>query len=327
MKHGRSVTILGLLLICLVGVTACGSGAKKIPPPPVKVLTYRPGVLFHVHVARGPREASLRVQLITYSSVDGQRVPALFAIPTANTPLGCVLYQAGLGTNKEAFPQLWRGLGKLRLATFTTDPRNGGARGSVAEMEAAIKTPQSLLAMVLDTVVDLRVGLDYLETRPECHHNIAYLGTSFGGVVGAIFAGEDTRIKAVVLTSIGPTFKEAILVGGVVGPTIKGLPVQVPGAATNPALMAQAVKILGPYDPDKWVAKISPRPLMLVNGRFDPLVLPIDALDIAAAAGNPKTVLYFNGGHNPFAPGPDLSKVDVQVAQFLVNNLGLPNPL
>lgn len=329
MEHGRRLTILGLLLVCLAGLAACGGGggAKPAPAPPVKVLTYRPGVPLHLHVARGPREPSLRVQLITYSSVDGQRVPALFAIPTADSPLGCVMYQAGLGTAKEAFPQLWQGLAKLRLATFTTDPRNGGQRGGLAQMEAAIKTPQTLLAMVLDTVVDLRVGLDYLETRPECHHNIAYMGTSFGGVVGAIFGGQDARLKAVVLTSIGPTFKEAIIVGNEVAPSEKGLPVQVPGAATNPALMAQAVKILGPYDPDKWVGQISPRPVMLINGRFDPLVLPIDALDIAAAAGNPKTVLYFNGGHNPFAPGPGLTTVDLQVAQFLVNNLSLPNPL
>jgi hypothetical protein len=40
-------------------------------------------------------------------------------------------------------------------------------------MVAALKTPETLLAMVLDTVVDLRIGLDYLESRPECQHNVA----------------------------------------------------------------------------------------------------------------------------------------------------------
>jgi hypothetical protein len=54
-------------------------------------------------------------------------------------------------------------------------------------MVPPLKTPETLLAMLLDTVVDLRMGLDYLENRPECRHNIAYLGTSFGGVVGALF--------------------------------------------------------------------------------------------------------------------------------------------
>jgi pimeloyl-ACP methyl ester carboxylesterase len=237
------------------------------------------------------------------------------------------MYQGGLGQTKEEFPQLRAGAAKLRLATFTIDPRNGGARGSVAQMVAAIQQPETLLAMVLDTVVDLRIGLDYLESRPECHHNIGYMGTSFGGVVGTLLSAQDPRIEAAVLTSIGATFKEAILVGGLTAKSNPDIPVQVPAAATNPAVLAHAVSILSPYDPVKWVGRIAPRPLMLINGRFDPHVVPIGALELAAAAGDPKTVLYFNGGHNPFAPGPDLNTVTTQVAQFLVSNLSLPNPL
>jgi pimeloyl-ACP methyl ester carboxylesterase len=332
MQRSRRVPIIGLLLVCLTGLGACGGSARparkvhKATVTRVPTLTYRPGLPEHVHVADGGREGSLRLERVTYTSVDGELVPALFAIPTDSPPLGCLMYQGGLGQTKQQFPQLRKGAAALRLATFTIDPRDGGARGSVAQMEAAIKTPETLLKMVLDTVVDLRIGLDYLERRPECHNTIAYLGTSFGGVVGAIFTAQDPRIKAVVLTSIGPTFKEAILVGSVVAPHFPGLPVQVPGAATNPAIMAHAVSILGPYDPANMVAQIAPRPVMLINGRSDPLVLPVDALELAAAAGDPKTVLYFDGGHNPFAPGPDLNKVDLAVSEFLVNNLGLPNP-
>jgi pimeloyl-ACP methyl ester carboxylesterase len=277
-------------------------------------------------VAEAGREGSVRLEHITYTSVDGERVPALFAIPTASRPLGCLIYQGGLGQTKEQFPDLRKGAAALRLATFTIDPRGGGARGSIARVLAAIKKPETLLEMVLNTVVDLRVGLDYLDRRPECHHNIAYLGTSFGGVVGAILGAQDPRIKAVVLTSIGPTFKEAMLVGSVAAKSIPDLPVQVPGAATNLAILAHAVSILSPYDPARMVAQIAPRPLMLINGRFDPLVPPIDALELAAAAADPKTVLYFDGGHNPFAPGPDEQTVALRVAEFLSGNLGLPTP-
>jgi pimeloyl-ACP methyl ester carboxylesterase len=278
-------------------------------------------------VANGGREGSLRLERITYTSVDGERVPALFAVPTDNPPLGCLMYQGGLGQTKEEFPQLRQGAAKLRLATFTIDPRNGGARGSAAQMVAALKTPETLRAMVLDTVVDLRIGLDYLESRPECKRNIAYLGTSFGGAVGALFGGQDARLGAVVLTSIGATFKEAMLVGSAAARDIPGLPVHVPGAATDPAILAHAVSILSPYDPAKWVARIAPRPLMLINGRFDPLVVPGDALELAAAANDPKSLLYFDGGHNPFAPGPDQQQVELQLALFLAGNLGLPMPL
>jgi pimeloyl-ACP methyl ester carboxylesterase len=323
--------IVGLLLVCFSWVVGCGGGTGESTTLPdvnkVPVLKYRAGLRSHVHVSNGGREGSLRLERISYESVDGERVPALFAIPTGNPPLGCLMYQGDLGQTKEAFPQLRQGAAALRLATFTIDPRNGGARGSVAQMVAALKTPETLLAMVLDTVVDLRIGLDYLMSRPECHHNIGYMGTSFGGVVGAIFAGQDPRLKAVVLTSIGATFKEAMLVGSEAAHQTPDLAVQVPGAATNPALLARAVSILSPYDPEKWVARIAPRPVMLINGRFDPLVVPSDALELAAAAGDPKTLLYFNGGHNPFAPGPDQQKVALAVAEFLSGNLGLPTPL
>lgn len=328
MQRSRLVTTFGMLLVCLPGLVGCGGGARASTTPSdvhsAQPLRYRPGVPLHVHVAKGGREGSLRIERITYTSVDGERVPALFAVPTDDPPLGCLMYQGGLGQTKEQEPQLRQGAAALRLATFSIDPRNGGARGSAAQMVAALKTPETLLTMVLDTVADLRVGLDYLETRPECKHNIAYLGTSFGGVVGAVLGGEDARLRAVVLTSIGATFKEAMLAGSAAAQNIPHLPVQVPGAATNPALLAHAVSILSPYDPAKWVAKIAPRPLMLINGRFDPLVGPGDALELAAAAPDPKSLLYFNGGHDPFAPGPDQQQVEVQLAQFLAGNLGLP---
>jgi hypothetical protein len=41
----------------------------------------------------------------------------------------------------------------------------------------------------------------------------------------------------------------------------------------------------------------------------------------------PKTVVYFNGGHDPFAPGPDQETVTKRVAEFLEGNLDLPKPL
>jgi fermentation-respiration switch protein FrsA (DUF1100 family) len=82
--------------------------------------------------------------------------------------------------------------------------------------------------------------------------------------------------------------------------------------------------VLRPYDPVNWIAKIAPRPLMLINGRFDPLVTPVDALQLAAAARAPKTVVYFDGGDDPFPPGPSGRAVATQVQNFLSRTLDLP---
>ena len=323
MQRRRRATTIALLLVSFYGLIACGGGGEERDE---QVLEYRPGGHLGAQVADGGRDGPVRLERIIYSSADGDSVPALFAIPADREPLGCLMYQGGLGQTKEQPREVREGAASLRLATFTIDPREGGARGGVARVIAATKTPETLRAMVINTVVDLRMGLDYLKSRKECHDKIAYMGTSFGAVVGALFAGQDRRVKAVVLTSVGSTFKGGMLGLSVAAQQIPNLPVMVPGAATDPALLAHAVRILSPYDPVKWVGKIAPRPVMLVNGRFDPIGRPVEALELVAAARDPKTVVYFNGGHDPFAPGPDQQAVALRVAEFLSGHLGLPPP-
>jgi len=280
------------------------------------MFSYNSRVPLNPRVVKRGSQGAVHLQWIDYTSSDGSRVPALLATPIAGPARGCVMYQGGAGQTKEEFPQLRDGLAALGLATFTIDPRNTGSRGSDAQLRAAFATPQGIASELSDTVVDLRRGLDYLESRSFCRHNVGYLGTSMGGALGALFAGQDPRIRAVVLTSIGATFKEAMLISEVAVKSNPQVPVLVPGVSNDPARFAAAVRILSPYDPANWVPKISPRPLMLVNGRFDPVVTPADALEIADAAQQPKTILYFNGGHDPFAAGPDQLTVDRRVAQF-----------
>jgi pimeloyl-ACP methyl ester carboxylesterase len=281
-------------------------------------------VKLDVQRSKAEREGPLRVQKIDYRSVDGERVPALFAVPTGPRPLGCLIFVPGFGQPKEAQPELREGLASLRLATFTIDARNVGARGGPKQADAAIKEPEGVRAMLLDTVADLRVGLDWLERRPECRSNIAVLGTSFGGTVATHLAAQDHRIKAAVLTSVGATYKQTILMKPLAAKNVPNLPDYVPDASDDPKALEHAVKVLSPYDLERWIGRISPRPVMLINGRFDPIVAPGDALQLAAAARSPKTVLYFGGGHDPFATGPGHAAVTRRAAEFLVDSLNLP---
>jgi uncharacterized protein len=313
---------MGVLLASLWALACNGNGGEPSVSH-AEAPTYRPGLPLHAEVVDGGLDGSVRLERITYTSADGQRVPALFATPAAGRPRGCLVYQGGFGQTKEQSRDLRESAAALRLATFAIDARETGDRGGVEQALAAVKEPETLLAMVLGTVVDLRMGVDYLQGRPECHGTIAFAGTSFGAGVGVLFAAQERRIKAVVLTSLGATFKQQLLVLSVTARHVPNLPVVVPGAAADPTLLKHAVSVLGPYDAVKWIGKIAPRPLLLVNGRFDPIVPPIDALEVAAAARDPKTVVYFNGGHDPFAPGPDQQAVAERVTQFLAVNLGL----
>ena len=127
-----------------------------------------------------------------------------------------------------------------------------------------------------------------------------------------------------MLSSIGATFKQTIQ--PFAAKTVLDLPNYVKDAATHPAALQHAVDVLGPYDLEKWIGKISPRPVMLTNGRRDPIVAPGDALQLADAPPAPKTVLYHDGGHDPFADGPDHEKVTDTTVKFLATMMDLPVP-
>ena len=97
-------------------------------------------------------------------------------------------------------------------------------------------------------------------------------------------------------------------------------PFILPGITTDPPAFQAALTELSPFDPARWIAKISPRPVMIVDGLSDPSVPPIDALDLAAAARQPKTLVLHQGGHDPFS-GPQAAFVARKVGEFLTANL------
>lgn len=311
---------LAVVFACLWGLAACGTTHQR--PTVAKSLTYdRRTPLAPKTVQRGSDRA-VHLETLTFASSDGSRVPALLATPVAGPSKGCLLYQGGIGQTKEQSASLAQGATALGLSTFTIDPRDTGSRGGASKLREDITSPQGMVTIIHNSVVDLRRGIDFLETRPECRHNFAYLGTSFGAVIGAIAAAQDPRIRAVVLTSIGPTWRSALLASNELRQTDPSAPfVLLPGITDNVVRFNAAVRLLSPYDPAAWIPQISPRPVMIINGRNDPAVPPIDALTIADAAQPPKSIMYINGGHDPFAPGPDRTAVVSRLARFLCGYL------
>jgi fermentation-respiration switch protein FrsA (DUF1100 family) len=315
MNRPIRAALLAALGLCAGGLLAGCGGGHRAPDPgrPADLFPDNPRAPLHATAVPMPSLSGdgVTVQAVSYTTFDGTRVPALLALPQRVRPRGCLIYQGGIGMTKEDSKPLWPGAAALGLATFTIDPRDTGARGSVAELARAVRSAAAIRAAYVDTVRDLRRGLDYLESRPECQHNIGYLGTSFGGALGAMLSGSDRRVKAAALTSIGATFAQAL--------TVPDSPL-LPGVDGQPSAFAAALKVLDPINPATWVALISPRPVMLINGTQDPYVTSVSANAIAQAAGQPKVVVSFTGGHNPFYGAPAASNAD-QVAAFFTKYL------
>jgi fermentation-respiration switch protein FrsA (DUF1100 family) len=116
------------------------------------------------------------------------------------------------------------------------------------------------------------VALAYLETHEQVDPDrLAIVGYSLGSFIANMVASEDLSVRAVVLAASGD------------------LPEGLPFASV----------IRRVVDPLRAVRRINGRPLLMVNGRFDRTVTPAQAERLFAAAGEPKAMRWYGGGHWP----------------------------
>ena len=97
-----------------------------------------------------------------------------------------------------------------------------------------------------------------------------------------------------------------------------------PGIAHDPPKFKAAVALLAPLDPDRWIGRVAPRPLLLMIGRHDPLIPPGDAQTIERAARNPKIVINYDGGHNPLG-GAAATPNAQAISDFLLKHVVEPS--
>lgn len=261
-----------------------------------------------VAAASGPEVAGLRVERVTFAGPrEGERrIPAGFAVPVDGDVRACLLYQGGIGSTVQDAPSIWQGAASIHLATFTMEYPLHGERAADDGLDAALHDPTRFAQMLDETVVDLRRALDVLTDRPECKgKRIGYLGESYGGFAGALVSAVDRRPQAVALLATGGDWARIV---------------HAPGRVVDFPDDAAALRIVAPYDPERWVAHIAPRPLLLVNGREDTTVPPAAARALAAAARQPKRAVFYDGGHAALS-GPSAAEVMATVGRFLARQL------
>jgi fermentation-respiration switch protein FrsA (DUF1100 family) len=126
-----------------------------------------------------------------------------------------------------------------------------------------------------------------------------------------MLAGADERIQAPVL-----------LVSGADWPTmLASTEARLFLAQATPAEIEAAGRLLDPIDPVHWVGRISPRPVLMIAGDADRSVPPESARALHAAAREPKTVVWYHGGH-AIPSEAESERVFRTIAIWLVEHLG-----
>jgi dipeptidyl aminopeptidase/acylaminoacyl peptidase len=140
----------------------------------------------------------------------------------------------------------------------------------------------------------LLAAIGWLGSQPGVDpRRIGGLGFSMGGVILAQVAAEDARIRAMVLESAAPDFRDYVHVNsGTWGPLSEwagSLALRNSGLL-DPAFAASAV-----------IGRISPRPVLIIGGTRDTAVPGASLHKLYEAAGEPKSLWMIEGaGHGNY---------------------------
>lgn len=173
-------------------------------------------------------------------------------------------------------------------------------------------------------VQDLHGAVDYMMMRPEAAGlPLGVFGFSMGGAIAIMTAADDTRIQAVVTHGAYATLTGAILQRcrhhfGPLGPLVAWMTIKF-GMRWFPIQPSEV-------SPVEAVSRIAPRPLLLLHGKHDPIILAEDARELYAAAGSESSLRVLpHSGHRRIHR--DLQQaVRRRVAHFFTVALQSANP-
>jgi uncharacterized protein len=258
-------------------------------------------------------QQDFRAYRISYLSANGNRVPAFFVLPTkpAGEKAPCIVLMHGLGQDKRALAMLWGTFAKSGYGVLAIDAQYHGERALKLPKETQVDIfgtgIYSTRELLVQTVVDLRRGIDFLKSRKEIDpKRIGYVGFSMGGILGTLLSAVDDRVQAPVLALAGGNWK-LMAQSSTLAQATKAR--QAPGAN------GIGWQPLDPVDPIRYVGRISPRPVLFVNGDNDTVVPVACAKELHEAAGPGKEVLFYKGGHVP--AGLEFVKVLGKIQQWL----------
>jgi uncharacterized protein len=294
------LAFLGALGVLAVIVLLLGLGALAI-------------AWFSTHPPRGPLRRSpsdfgAAYEDVEFPSRDGTPLSG-WLIPAAEARGSLILSHGMSADRSEMLPWaewLWKVGYTLLLFDFRALGRSGG----------------DLCTMGLYEPEDVKGAVDYLEQRSE--GPVGLLGFSMGGVAGIIAAAEDTRIRCVISHGAYADLDRAIAQRcrrhfGPLGPVVEW-PARRIGIRWFPAT-SDAVS------PLREIRRISPRPVLLLNGAHDPIVLPANAVDMHAAACETKELWILPHSRHGYPHAKDEAEYRQRVLTFLERALVSPEPL
>ena len=197
----RPTLCLALVLAACGADTAVSSSVSsraKASNDLLKLFEYDPSTPLDLKVGSSEKKEGYTLQQLTYASPKGGRVPAFLLIPDGRGPFPGVLLLHGMpGSAQVMLPEAERLARSGAISLAITAPF---ARSSRTGIPQGLNFDEHDRDEQIQLIVDLRRGVDLLLSHPDIAKNrLGYVGVSYGGAMGGLLAGVETRIKAYAL--------------------------------------------------------------------------------------------------------------------------------
>jgi len=234
----------------------------------------------------------VRIHDLSYASPKGGRVTAYLVVPaeTWKKFAGVIFMHQKPGSRKTFLDEAIQ-LAKAGAASLLIDAPFSRAGESKREFDPSVTKPEADRDIYIQTVVDLRRGVDLLVARSDvAPQRIGFVGHSYGAHTGAILAGVEKRIKAYMIMAGAPSLTEFLRTS-----TIPAI-IETRNTLTTEQ-RENYFNILASVDPINYIGHVAPSALFLQFGKKDAYPSEAQAALYAKAASNPKLVKIYDAGH------------------------------
>jgi dienelactone hydrolase len=278
----RAFTVVYIMLAWATAtVGAAEDDAKRLARAAAVAFEYDNQKAVGAHTRQPDSRAGFSLQEITLKPEGEEHIPLLLALPLRHKePVPLVVLLHGLGGQKRQLIDLYaRRLAEKGIASVAFDlDGHGDLKTPTNDFQKKLGS-RNLMAIgmgISRSVVFGRRVIDYAATRPELDtDNTAVMGYSLGSCIGCILTNADPRIRGLVMNA-GGTSRQLV-------------------SALQQKSVAAAFSRM--YRPMVHAPGIAPRPVLMINGRYDRVFPPADAKLLFDSLGKGKELRWYKSNH------------------------------
>lgn len=303
----RRAAFVPLLMCAALAAPACAQAPHPADAIAAGTFAYDRAASLELRDSLASSENGVETHAISYASPKGGRVTGLLFVPQGGGRKAGIVDMHGAPGSARQIARSSAALARRGAVVVAIDApftRRGGEMVVFTEADSADH---------VQLVVDLQRAVDLLLARPDVDPaRIAYVGGSYGGAVGTMYAAVDPRPAAYVLfVPDGGMVSHFTGVDGSFQGPLPRMPANVRG---------RWLAAMRPVEGIGYVSRVTPGSILFQNGRRDPYVPADKAALLHRTAGASHTVQWYDTGHAL----PPQARIDRW--QFLSERIGIAAP-